>query len=155
VKLSLELARRDAGAKVQREGHCRMCLRPAYVRPLTRHHLVPSRWFVRSTDLRLRMIRNASANVVPLCRPCHDLIETSETAVRMEARTMLRRVLTQQEVTFCIQVRGQQWLEWAYPSSSGSRTPTSVRTSDPPSRPSPRITPAPKGIATLPRASRL
>lgn len=93
---------------------CRMCTRPREVRPLTRHHLVPESWFLKQ-PLPLRLIRNAHANIVPLCRPCHDRIDSREEYVRLEARRYLRRSLSQQEIAFAIQVRGRAWLNHHYP----------------------------------------
>lgn len=93
---------------------CRMCLRDHRVRPLTRHHLVPESWFLRQ-PLALRLVRNAHANIIPLCRPCHDLVDSREEREREMARKHLRRSLTQQEVAFAIQVRGLPWLGRAYP----------------------------------------
>jgi hypothetical protein len=94
--------------------HCRMCGRPSSVRPLTRHHLVPESWFLRQ-PLKLRVIRNAHANIIPLCRPDHDRIDSRDEDERWEARTHLRRCLTTDELAFAIQVRGQTWLEIEYP----------------------------------------
>lgn len=94
-----------------------MCLRPARVRQLTRHHLIPQSWFasvMRASCggdwFALWRLMNADANIVPLCRPCHDLVE-----VDREARVMLRRVLTVEELAFMIQVRGRVWVEHRYP----------------------------------------
>jgi hypothetical protein len=92
------------------EGHCRMCQRPKSVRPLTRHHLVPVRWFF-GEGTPWRAVRNANANIVPLCRACHDLIEDGD----LVARGMLGRLLTQQEIAFVIRLRGIQWLSAEYP----------------------------------------
>jgi len=96
------------------EGHCRMCLRPAFVRPLTRHHLVAESWFLKQ-PVHLRMVRNAHANIVPLCRACHDLIDSRESDVRYRERKMLRKRLSQSEIAFIIQVRGIKWLNQTYP----------------------------------------
>lgn len=103
--------------KTAREGHCRMCQKPRHLcavgdqpATLTRHHLVPLRWFVRD-GARYRAVRNANANIVPLCWPCHKLIEDKD----IFARRMLRRVLTQREIAFAVQLRGIQWLDRAYP----------------------------------------
>lgn len=93
---------------------CRMCTRPREVRPLTRHHLVPESWFLRQ-PLHIKIVRNAYANIVPLCRPCHDRVDSRDPVERAEARRYLRRSLTQQEVAFAIQVRGRGWLEHEYP----------------------------------------
>jgi hypothetical protein len=103
-------------AKVESEGHCRMCLRPASVRRLTRHHLVPARWWIRQ-PLPLRSYRNAHAGVIPLCSPCHQLVDAKDHDERMGARRMLRRSLTQQEVAFAIFLRGKPWLDRQYPTT--------------------------------------
>lgn len=96
------------------EGHCRMCLRPASVRPLTRHHIIPESWFLRQ-PYHLRVIRNAHANICPLCRPCHDLVDNRDEDERMSARRELRRSFSQSEIAFAIQVRGIDWLNETYP----------------------------------------
>lgn len=93
---------------------CRMCGRPKYVRPLTRHHLVPQRWF--RANPHLRDVRSASANLIPLCRPCHDEVDNRDEWERLEARKMLRRSLTQTEIAFAIQVWGRWNFDYAYPS---------------------------------------
>jgi hypothetical protein len=97
--------------KFQAEGHCRMCLRPHYVRPLTKHHLVPQRWFLRE-GARWAMWRNRAVNLVPLCEPCHRLVECD-----VDARRELRRCLAQAEVAFVISLRGLTWLDGMYPLS--------------------------------------
>lgn len=94
-----------------REGQCRMCRRPWKVRPPTRHHLVPLRWFLSSGGAAYRQIRNSNANIIPICRPCHDLIEKRDPI----ARRMLRKLLTQAEVAFAIRLRGRVWLDREYP----------------------------------------
>jgi 5-methylcytosine-specific restriction endonuclease McrA len=93
------------------EGRCRMCQRPRSVRPLTRHHLVPLRWFLTPEGRRYRLVRNSNANIIPLCRACHDLIEKRDPI----ARRMLRRLMTQQEVAFAVKLCGIGWLEREYP----------------------------------------
>lgn len=99
--------------KVRAEGHCRMCQRPHAVRPLTRHHLVPQSWFLRQThDKRWAARRNLAANIIPLCRPCHDAVERYDD---LESRRMLRRLLTQEEIAFAWMVRGPQWFNRWYP----------------------------------------
>lgn len=110
-KLSTDLFWNATSGQLKKsEGRCRMCQRPRRVRPLTRHHLVPLRWFM-GDGYRYRTIRNSNANIVPLCRPCHDLIEDYDPI----ARKMLRRLLTQQEVAFAVRLRGIAWLNWEYP----------------------------------------
>lgn len=81
---------------------------------LTRHHLIPEHWFLRQ-PLHLRSIRNAHANIIPLCRDHHDLVESKQPVVRLEARRFLRATLTQEEIAFAIQVRGRSWLDLEYP----------------------------------------
>lgn len=98
-------------AKLHAEGRCRMCQRENRVRQLTRHHLVPVRWFMSVEGRRYREVRNANANIIPLCRWCHDLIEHGDKI----ARRMLRRLLTQQEVAFAVRIRGIEWLNREYP----------------------------------------
>lgn len=95
--------------KLAAEKHCRACLRSQDVRPLTRHHLVPQSWWLRRGSEFARY-RNVAANVIPLCRPCHDEVERDT-----EARRMLRRALTQQEITLAISLRGITWLDTLYP----------------------------------------
>lgn len=101
------------GAKCEREGHCRMCRRPSHVRQLTRHHLIAQGWW-RARGEDIAVLRNAAANIVPLCRQCHDEVEHD-----VESRRMLRRVLTQEEVAFIIDVIGRNWLERRYPITGG------------------------------------
>ncbi len=83
---------------------------------LTKHHLVPEHWFLRQPIV-LRQIRNAHANIIPLCRPHHDLVESRHPVVKLEVRRLLRATLTQEEITFAIQVMGLAWLNAEYPSS--------------------------------------
>jgi 5-methylcytosine-specific restriction endonuclease McrA len=112
---SLDLCSPQLTQRKFQAGLCRMCGRHESVRPLTRHHLVPHSWFMRQ-PLALKLIRNAHANIVPLCRPCHDRVDSRDLGERLEARRFLRRSLTQQEVTFAIQVRGRSWIDREYPS---------------------------------------
>lgn len=93
------------------EGRCRMCLRPAAVRPLTRHHVVPRAWLSRSRP-RLYVLRNVAANIVPLCRPCHDAVEADPAA-----RRLLRKVLAPDEVAFALAVAGS-WFRRHYPDAA-------------------------------------
>lgn len=96
------------------EAHCRMCGRPDHVRELTKHHLVPVHWFLNQPWL-LREIRNAHANIIPLCRVCHDRVDNKNGAERAQARRELRRCLSVQELAFAIQVRGKEWIDTEYP----------------------------------------
>ena len=81
---------------------------------LTRHHLVPESWFLRQ-PFHLRQIRNAHANIIPLCRDHHDLVESRHPVVRLEVRRLLRASMTQEEIAFAIQIRGREWLDSEYP----------------------------------------
>ena len=95
--------------KVAAEKHCRACLRSAEVWPLTRHHLIPQAWWLRR-GIAFARYRNVAANIIPLCRPCHDEVESDR-----EARRMLRRVLTQQEIALAAALLGMDWLDRIYP----------------------------------------
>ena len=116
--------------KLRQEARCRACLRPkgpdsiresqldeqhnvVGSRPLTRHHLIPEKWFKRQLAP-TRAVRSVDANIVPLCRPCHVLVEKDE-----EARRMLRRVLGSDEVAFMIQLATEDWVNAKYPPSQG------------------------------------
>lgn len=107
--------------KVRQEGQCRMCRRaaaelkdlaehPEAIRLMTRHHLVPQEWFRVNPEW--KHFRGCDANVIPLCRTCHDLVELPW---GKDYRRELRRVMAQAEVAFVIQVRGRTWLEQRYP----------------------------------------
>lgn len=115
--------------KLAEEGRCRMCLRPKRIRRLTRHHLVPQRWFnsrARTSPgpqhpdfVRLGIapfeefrVRDCDANVVPLCAPCHNEVETD-----VSARKTLRKLLGATEVAFAIKLLGEQWFDSTYPPS--------------------------------------
>ena len=73
--------------KVIAEGRCRLCERPWTIRPPTRHRIVPGR----------RGGRYVPPNIVPVCRPCHDLIEDDPTV-----RRMLRARLWPEEVAHAL-----------------------------------------------------
>lgn len=98
--------------KVLNEAHCRLCLRHRDVRPLTRHHLIPLSWWL-DQPARIRRIRNANCNIVGLCREDHDFIHDRE--MGRISRTMLRKVLAQNEIAFIIRIRGVDWLDETYP----------------------------------------
>lgn len=115
------LRRLDSRIKLSAERVCRMCERDRDVRPLTRHHLVPSRWFRHHAPPAVAGYRNAKANVVPLCRPCHVLVESPDPTIRIPARRMLRRALSQAEIAFIVAVRGKSWLDRTYPPSRRNR----------------------------------
>lgn len=99
-----------------------MCQRPSSVRLLTRHHLVPQAWYrervngVRRQEEWLLLRRDSNTNVVPLCRPCHDLIDNGPWSDRRMWRAMLRRLLLPGEVAHVRRAMGQSWLEREYPS---------------------------------------
>ena len=130
VQISQSLVRFRGGGreKIKLEGRCRMCLRPRGpdsrlewdaaggefglgARPLTRHHLIPERWFKGQLPP-TRALRSSESNIVPLCRPCHDGVE-----IDVESRRMLRRVLGPDEVSFMIQLAGAPWVAARYPTS--------------------------------------
>lgn len=127
IRISDDLCikRHGGKTKVQEEGHCRLCRRtaseladlrthPDAVRLMTRHHLVPRAWWRKHPRLAMKY-RDVDANVVPLCVPCHRLVETE-----LGTRRMLRHAMTQAEVSFVIQVLGVDWLESEYPLRSKS-----------------------------------
>jgi hypothetical protein len=139
VSESLQHRRESGREKVRAEGHCRMCLRssaelsdlwerPDAVRIMTRHHLVPQHFI----NPEWKRFRDCNANIVPLCRGCHDLVEMRGDNGRLHRR-LLRRVLTQEEIVFILQVRGRKWLEKRYP-LPGPVELERVAVSDPPSR---------------------
>ena len=104
--------------KCSREKRCRMCQRTVgeipeseAIRQITRHHLVPLRWFNTPRGGNFRSVRNANANIVPLCWPCHKQIEDRD----MIARRMLRALLTQKEIAFAARTIGIEWLDKEYP----------------------------------------
>jgi hypothetical protein len=61
-------------------------------------------------------LRDAEANVVPLCWTCHQDVETD-----VAARKLLRKVLASQEAAFAVKLRGQAWFDRVYPSSRPGR----------------------------------
>jgi hypothetical protein len=79
-------------------------------RSLTRHHLVPEYWFKKQPPA-TRAVRSVDANIIPLCRPCHEEVERDK-----ESRRMLRRVLGAEEVAFAIQIATVDWFNSRYPS---------------------------------------
>lgn len=115
VSKTLRVGRDSGKVKLREEGICRMCLRSHAVRRLTRHHLVPQSMFTWGRfgfpgTAGWRLLRDADANIVPLCRQCHDEVE-----LNASMRRFLRRVLTQAEIAFCIQVAGKEWFDRRYP----------------------------------------
>jgi hypothetical protein len=111
--IPLELRSHEGTAAKFQHGLCRMCLRPRHVRPLTRHHLVPVWWFRKHPHL--WVYNSVTANLVPLCRPCHDTVDNRKRSDRRDARRLLRRSLSQQEIAFAIAVAGKAWLDLEYP----------------------------------------
>jgi len=97
------------------EGRCRMCQRPEGVRPLTQHHLIPLAWFHEQANRRAKVLRNVAANKVPLCRPCHDQVESRVASEKRQARRELRVLLSPDETAFVIQVAKESWLNRKYP----------------------------------------
>lgn len=69
--------------KLRAEGRCRLCERPAALRKLTKHRLVPGR----------NRGRYEACNVVPLCWRCHQAVESSA-----EVRRLLRPLLWPVEI---------------------------------------------------------
>lgn len=99
--------------KVLMERVCRVC---GSWQDMTRHHLVPVSWFFSPQGCHLRMIRNANANIVPLCEWCHRIVDGARDPVlRLKKRAALRERLGANEVAFIIQVRGQEWFDEQYP----------------------------------------
>lgn len=115
--------RRSGLDKAAEEGRCRMCLRPWSIRRPTRHHIVPQWWWneQRSRCIQhgpfynpgryalLGRARDCDANIVPLCEPCHRMVELDASA-----RRTLRKLLGSSEVGFAIKVRGQRWFDDTY-----------------------------------------
>ena len=57
--------------KLAHEKACRIC---DSRRELSRHHLVPHAWFMKH-DHEIKRLRNANANIVPLCVSCHRIVD--------------------------------------------------------------------------------
>lgn len=110
VNPTLVVQRNKGWQKVHEEGRCRMCQRSSFVRPLTRHHIVPLSYFRRHPQV--APLRHSDANIVGLCEPCHRLVEKDP-----HARVELRRVLGAAEIAFVIQLVGQTWLDRRYPTT--------------------------------------
>jgi HNH endonuclease len=90
--------------KMKAEGQCRLCGRLNKgngARELTRHRLVPGRLGGEYVV----------ANVIPLCRRCHDDVEAQDPI----ARRMLRPKLWPMEVSHAIKRVSEEWLELIYP----------------------------------------
>lgn len=106
----LRLYRYGGRSKCSEESRCRLCLRPDRIRKLTRHHVVPQRWFrLYGLD---GYIRDADANIIPLCAACHRDVEAPGDA---SARRMLRKVMGPSEAAYAITLCGQTWFDTRYP----------------------------------------
>lgn len=82
-------SRTEIDLKLDAEAACRLCLRTREIRRLTRHRLVPGAYGGSYV----------ADNVIPLCRPCHDLVDNRWlSAERRQARRMLRAVLWPSEI---------------------------------------------------------
>lgn len=98
--------------KLHAEKCCRLC---DSQERLTRHHLVPQAWFMQR-KLELRVLRNANANIIPLCEPCHRVVDSYADPVgRLKKRAAIRCALGSNEVAFILQLRGQSWFDREYP----------------------------------------
>lgn len=114
--------RRVSGVRALRKvradgGYCRLCqtteaerradrtlARPDRYR-ITKHHMVPQ----------ADGGRNDPANIVGLCRACHDLIDKMPLWRRIPQRAELRRLLDPEEIAYVRAVKGQEWLDYHYP----------------------------------------
>lgn len=98
--------------KISQEKKCRIC--PSK-QNLTRHHLVPQSWFIGRPD-EIKAIRNANANIVPLCESCHRIVDSVRDPVgKLKKRAILREALGTNEFAFIIQLTSRQWLDEHYP----------------------------------------
>lgn len=82
--------------KFKSESACRLCHRPFYVRRLTRHRIVPGAYGGTYIPI----------NCVPLCRPCHDLVDHKDITTRRLARRMLRASLWPVEIAHALRRDG-------------------------------------------------
>lgn len=90
--------------KMKAEAQCRLCSRlnrGSGARELTKHRLVPGR----------HGGEYIVANVIPLCRRCHDDVEAQDPVTRR----MLRPKLWPMEVAHVLKRLGDQWFELMYP----------------------------------------
>lgn len=100
--------------KLHQERKCRICPNK---RNLTRHHLIPQVWFKYRKE-ELRSLRNANANIVPLCEDCHRIVDgVLDPVGKLQKRAALRDALYSNEIAFILQVRGPQWFDLAYPTN--------------------------------------
>lgn len=87
--------------KLRSEGQCRLCERPASVRKLTRHRLVPGQFGGEYVP----------KNVVPLCWQCHVEVESPDAF----SRRLLRPKLWFEETQHAKHIMGEQWFNAMYP----------------------------------------
>lgn len=104
-----------AWEKVRAEANCRFCQRPWDVRPPTRHHIVPQSYFKSAEGAAKKNMMNSGRNVVGLCRACHDRVDNTNRDEKMRARRELRKLMTQAEIAFAIELRSREWLNRNYP----------------------------------------
>lgn len=98
--------------KLAWERQCRIC---RHEHQLTRHHLIPHSWFLRRR-MEIKVLRNANANIVPLCEQCHRVVDSGRDPVsRLQKRSSLRGALYPNEIAFILQVMGQAWFDREYP----------------------------------------
>ena len=113
ISVGLRENRMSGREKITQEKQCRIC---PETHALTRHHLVPHAWFLSEKGARFKPVRNANANIVPLCVSCHRIVDGVRDPVgRLQKRAALRAALGTNEIAFVIQVRGQEWLDAHYP----------------------------------------
>lgn len=113
VSRSLSDNRMSGREKLLAERRCRIC--PSR-EVMTRHHLIPLSWFFSEKGARFRLIRNANANIIPLCEKCHRIVDGVRDPVgRFKKRAAIRERLGPNEVAFVIQVQGRAWLDEHYP----------------------------------------
>ena len=94
----------NVAEKMKAEGQCRLCgrlNRGSGGRELTKHRLVPGR----------HGGEYLVANVIPLCRRCHDDVEAEDPS----ARRMLRPKLWPLEVAHAIKKMEEPWFDLMYP----------------------------------------
>lgn len=112
ISPSLANNRMSGREKVLLERACRVCMTR---HDLTRHHLVPHAWFLARRQ-ELRSLRNANANIVPLCASCHRIVDGVRDPVgRLQKRAALRAALGANETAFILHIRGRAWLDANYP----------------------------------------
>jgi len=113
VSRSLSDNRMSGREKLYAERKCRICPSDQV---MTRHHVIPLSWFFSERGARFRAIRNANANIIPLCEECHRIVDGVRDPVgRLKKRAAIRENLGANEIAFAIQVRGRAWLDEHYP----------------------------------------